>query len=274
MNSLRLTLRAPHDGRLDLSGVVPDRVLLLTPAEMAAMPLTNDARLCALSDYFDIEDGARDKLILSGDLQRVDNVGAAMREGMLVIEGSVGNRLAADMRGGHIVVHGHAGNYVSSGQRGGYVNIDGDVQDYCAAAAPGARAGMRGGTLRIGGLAGRFLGQRMRRGTVVVDGQVAEGCASSLIAGTIVCRAVPSAPLGIGMRRGTLVCLVTTAPPLHVGFTVPEPIRLSYLHLLFDALRPQLPDVVVETIAHKLVWRSIGDRACGGTGEIIWLAED
>jgi formylmethanofuran dehydrogenase subunit C len=269
MNSLRLTLRAPHDGRLDLSGVVPDRLLPLTAAEIAQLPISARGRTAALGDYFDIEDGARDKLVLGGDLQQVDSIGAAMRDGLLVVEGSVGNRLATNMRGGHIIVQGNAGQYASSGQRGGYVLVEGNAQDYCAAALPGERAGMRGGTLRVAGRVGRFLGARMRRGSVIVGGDVAEGCASSLVAGTIICCRAVAAPLAVSMRRGTIVCL-TAEPPLGVGFTAPEQIRLSYLHLLFDALAPQLPELPSGPIAHQPLWRSLGDRACGGTGEILW----
>lgn len=274
MSSMTLTLRAAQEGRLDLSGVVPDRLLPLSLSEIAAMTISVDGRAYPLAEIFEIEDGTRDKLILSGDLVRADNVGGNMRDGMLLVEGSVGHCLAQNMRGGHIVIQRDAGDYVSSGQRGGYVNIEGSVQNYCAASLPGERRGMRGGVLRVAGTAGRFLGHRMRRGTVVVLGDVGQGCASSLVAGTIVCCGTIAPPLGVSMRRGTVVCLSTTAPPLHVGFTVPEQIRLSYLHLLFDALRPQLPDVQVDTVGRQPMWRSLGDRASAGTGEILWLAAE
>jgi formylmethanofuran dehydrogenase subunit C len=272
MSSLRLTLRTTSEGRLDLSGVVPDRLLPLSLAEIAQLPVAVQGRGCALGDHFDIEEGARDKLILSGDLGCADFVGGGMREGMLVVEGSVGHCLAANMRRGHIVIQGNAGDYVGSGQRGGYVNIEGNVQDYCGASLPGERSGMRGGTLRVAGSAGRFLGQRMRRGTIIVVGDVGAGCGSSLIAGTIVCCASLAPPVGFGMRRGTIVCLSSSPPPLHVGFTVPEQIHLTYLYLLFDALRPQLANLPVDALARQPMWRSLGDRASAGMGEVLWLA--
>ncbi|MGN6133863.1 MAG: formylmethanofuran dehydrogenase subunit C [Aureliella sp.] len=270
MSSLELILRRPLEGRTDLSGIVPDRLLPLSTAEIGNLQVIEQGKPQRLSELFQIVDGDRDKLILKGDLARADHVGGDMRDGMLVVEGPVGHCLARDMRRGAIHVHGSAGNYACSGQRGGVVHVEGDVDDFCAAALPGERRGMRGGTLRVGGSAGRFLGQRMRRGTLVVAGDVDQGAASGLVAGTIICCQRLASPVAVGMRRGTLVCL-RSAPQLHAGFTVPEPIRLSYLYLLFDALRPQLPDADAAQLARGLWWRSLGDRASAGTGEILWI---
>ena len=273
MNSLTLLLKAQHAGRMDLTGIVPDRILPLTLAEIRKLDIVVDGHVCLVSEHFEAIEGQRDKLIVSGDLARADNVGGAMRDGLLIIEGSIGHCLAANMRGGQIVVRGNAGDYACNRQRGGYVSIEGNVGETCGGALPGERRGMRGGVLRVAGAAGRFLGYRMRRGTIVVAGDIGQGCASSLVAGTIVCSGQIAAPVGVSMRRGTIIALTAVAPPLHVGFTPPEPIRLSYLYLLLDGLRPQLPDVQIEAIAHQTMWRSLGDRASGGTGEILWLAE-
>jgi formylmethanofuran dehydrogenase subunit C len=256
--------------RLDLRGIVPDRLSALTVGEIGQLSVAYQSQLLPLEQLFDVEDGARDKLVLKGDLRQVDNVAGTMRDGMLVVEGSVGNGLASDMRGGHVIVTGDAGDYVAVGMRNGYVDIGGRVLDYCAGARPGTRRGMRGGVLRVGGSAGRFLGYRMRRGTVIVAGDIDEACASSLIAGTLICLGNIAPPLGIGMRRGTLISLSASPPPLHPGFTPPEPIRLSFLYLVLDALRAQLPDVDVDRLAQQPMWRSLGDRASDGKAELLW----
>lgn len=293
MNPLTLTLRQPladqpsqeqptagteagrsQVRRVDLRGIVPDRLAELSLDQIAELSITCQARLVRLGELFAIEDGSRETLLLKGDLSSADNVGGGMRTGRLIVEGPVGNAVGADMRGGHLIVHGDAGDYVATGMRGGYVEIAGSANDYCAGARPGTRRGMRGGLLRVSGSVGRFLGYRMRRGTVVVGGKVDRGCANSMIAGTIVCLDQLTGPIGIGMHRGTLISLSTSAPELHSGFTQPEPIRLSYLYLLFDALRPQLPGVDVERLAKQPMWRALGDRASGGIGELLWLVAE
>ena len=271
MNSLTLSLKAPHEGRMDLSGLVPDRILSLSVADIARHEIVLSGGARPIAEIFDVQDGQRDKLILGGDLTRANNVGGNMRDGLLIVEGSVGHCLASNMIHGKIIVRGNAGDFACNRQRGGIVEVEGNVGETCGGALPGERRGMRGGVLRVAGSAGRFLGQRMRRGTIVVAGNVAQGCASSLVAGTIVCCGTVAAPLGVSMRRGTILCLSTEVPPLHVGFTAPEKIRLSYLYLLLDALRAQLPEHDIESIVQRLTWRSLGDRASGGTGEILWL---
>jgi len=125
--------------------------------------------------------------------------------------------------------------------------------------------------LQVNGSAGRFLGYRMRRGTVLVAGAIGVGCASSFIAGTIVALSTVAGPVGVGMRRGTFLSLAAEPPQLHPGFTPPEPIRLSYLQLLIDSLRPCLPDHNCDDVAQQTTYRSLGDRASGGIGEILWI---
>jgi formylmethanofuran dehydrogenase subunit C len=198
-----------------------------------------------------------------------------MRDGRIIVEGSVGHALAADMRGGQVIVHGDAGDYAGTGMRGGYVEVAGSVDDYCGGARPGTRRGMRGGMLRVGKSAGRFLGFHMRRGTVIVGGQIDQGCGNSMIAGTIMCSGGLIAPVGIGMHRGTIVSLIPAPPPLPAGFTPPEQIRLSFLYLLLDAAAAQLPGVDADSLARRPMWRSLGDRASDGKGEVLWpVAEE
>lgn len=271
MSALTLTLREPSRGRLDLRGIVPDILLPMELPEIAALNITLHGQSRRLEELFEIEEGQRDRLVLRGELQTADHVGADMRDGMMLVEGSVGDGLARNMRGGLLSLHGDAGDLAASGLRGGNVTIAGNVGDYCAGAAPSGRRGMRGGFLHVSGSAGRFLGYRMRRGTVLICGEIDSGCASSLIAGTIVAMGPARPPLGVGMRRGTFLSLTELQPALHAGFTALEPIRLSYLQLLLDTLRPHLPHYPWDDAAQQPAHRSLGDRASGGIGEIIWI---
>ncbi|MFX1486774.1 MAG: formylmethanofuran dehydrogenase subunit C [Promethearchaeota archaeon] len=69
-----------------------------------------------------------------------------MKEGLIVVEGNVGNELALWMMGGRIIVKGGAGLF--------------------------AAAHLRGGTVLIHGNIGRFLGAEMKKGTVVALGNL------------------------------------------------------------------------------------------------------
>ena len=267
--TLKLNREGVTSGRLDLSGVVPDRLLSASKEEIARFEVDTDRGRACLDELFSIEDGSRDRLILSGDLSRADAVGGEMREGLMVVQGSVGRCAAQRMRGGHLIIQGDAGDFACGSLMGGWVAIAGNVGDYAAGAVPGTRRGMRGGKLHVRGRAGRFLGSRMRRGTVVVEGSIDQGAASAMIAGTIVCCRVPKAPLGVGMKRGTLLILAHEQPELHAGFTALEPTRLSYIYLLLDSLRDELPHVDTVKLSRATWLRAVGDRASGGMGELV-----
>ncbi|MCC6511724.1 MAG: formylmethanofuran dehydrogenase subunit C [Pirellulaceae bacterium] len=274
MSSLTLTLRADLDQqRMDLHGIVPDRVLPLSVGDLAKLPISVSGRACPLAEVFEISDGQRDRLVLRGALASADRVGGGMREGLLIVESSVGHRLADRMSGGELCVCGDAGHYASAQQRGGLVTISGNVGDFCAAAPPNSRRGMQGGQCLVEGSAGQFLAYRMRRGTVVIGGNVAEGCAASMVAGTVVLFGEFPFPLAVGMRRGTVIVVGADKPPMHVGFTPLESIELSYLPLLFDSLRTKLTADQMRLLTEAETYRALGDRASGGLGEVLWLAE-
>ncbi len=68
-------------------------------------------------------DGARDNLLLAGDLSTADRVGGGMRQGTLIVDSDVGVALAEQMQQGALIVNGHAGEYACSQLRGGRVRI-------------------------------------------------------------------------------------------------------------------------------------------------------
>lgn len=277
MSPLKLHLKPGVRGRIDLRGVTPDQLADQDMKGVADWPIAVDERPATLEQVFEISDGARDRWLLSGDLQQCDFIGAGMRAGEIVVSSSVGDCLASRMRGGSVVVHGDAGSYAASSLQGGNVNIVGNTGCYAAAAAAGQPRGMSGGELIIGGNADQWLASRMRRGLVIVHGQVASGCATRMIAGTVVVCGSIAAPLGTGMTRGTLLLLEPSQDLLSqgiVGFTQPSPSQLSFLPLLLQHIAPKLPSEMAGRINAAEWLRSLGDRAELGLGEVLMRKPD
>lgn len=273
MTSLTL-LRKPHSqGRLNLRGLVPDRLLPLSCAEIEKLALDYSADSPGtVADQFTLRDGDRDRLVIEGELSDCDYVAGGMLSGELLIESDVGNYLASGMRDGRVVVSGNAGSYAAGDLRGGLVSVRGNVGCHAAAATPFAVRGMSGGELVIGGSADQFLGSRMRRGRVIVLGEVAAGCASRMIAGTIVLCGPVVLPLGYGMARGTLMLLHPSdliAERGVVGFTELESCELSFLALLLQDIATRLPAEQAAELTSGKWLRGLGDRGVQGQGELF-----
>lgn len=154
---------------------------------------------------------AGEEIALTGCLgQR--HIGCAMKDGILHVEGTPGNAIAAYLDGGSIYVDGNvqdaaadtmnagllavrgsAGDALAYGMRGGRVYVLGDV---------GYRAGVHmkaygehRGVLVVGGRTGSFLGEYLAGGIIIVLGLGHEGeditghfCGSGMYAGTIYLR--------------------------------------------------------------------------------------
>lgn len=267
-----LTVQLSRLPRINLTGIVPDRLLELSLPEIAALPITVGDESVALENAFEIVEGHRNKLQLSGDLSHCDCVGGTMRGGELEVAGSVGNYLAQDMTSGRITVAGHAGSYACSSLGGGIVEIHGEVGEYAAAAAPGHHRGMNGGTLVVHGNAAPWLASRMRRGLVVVRGNVAQGCASRMIAGTVVIQGTVDLPLAYGLTRGTLLLVGEQASQLagHIaGFTPPAACELSFLTILLREVAPHVSADCASLLLTSRWLRCLGDRAERGSGEVL-----
>jgi formylmethanofuran dehydrogenase subunit C len=258
--------------RIDLFGVVPNRLGSLSLGEIQQLPIRVCEQFAKLGDFFQVADGDRGTLVLEGDFSKCDSVGGDMENGQILLTGDVGDFLAERMRGGSIEVRGSAARFAGSGLQGGVVEVLGNCGECAAAAAPGAKRGMNGGLLVIHGNCEAWLATRMRRGTVIVHGRVAAGCASRMIAGTLVLCGEVELPIAANMARGTILMLdqqaACTAP---AGFTAPEHTELSYLRILLNDVAPHLPKgLKIEPIPSN-VFRSLGDRVNQGLGEIIWL---
>lgn len=271
LNRLKPRVRGP----VSLKGVVPQALQSLSVAQISDLPVAVGESTQPLGSLFEIQDAGRDKLVFRGDLSNCSHVGGGMQSGLLEVEGSVGDFLAAGMAGGDLRVNGNAGRFAFSQLLGGSVAVAGNVGEYAAGVAPGQTTGMRGGQAIVGGSADRWLATRMRRGTVVVHGSVAAGAASRMIAGTLLVCGHCAQPLGAGMRRGTIILAESLTGEAQLaempGFTSPEPTELAFLPLLLRSLQPVLPQQIARAALRAEPRRAIGDRANEGLGEIFWL---
>ncbi len=278
MNSLTIRPTREHPSRLNLRGIVPNRVLEMSVSEIQNLTIDGDLRPERLDNWFEVVDGNRDRLVAEGDLSHCDGVAGDMRDGIFEIHGAVGDQLATGMSGGRLIVHGSAGRFAGSGLRGGYVEIAGDVGEYAAGAGPGKERGMSGGMMLIRGSCGRWLASRMRRGIVMVDGDIDQGCASRMLAGTVVACGRVALPMAAGLSRGTLLLLEPRDEPAVdaeriPGFTLPEPTELSFLPILLRDIAQYLPRPKLAHAFPRVAMRSLGDRADGGYGEILWTEQ-
>ena len=87
MSGLRLTLRQPPPGRVDLSPLLPERLAGLSPAAIAAIVLPCGNRPLAAGDLFDIAEGDAGDLVFTGGSDRLDHVGKGMTGGRMTVEG-------------------------------------------------------------------------------------------------------------------------------------------------------------------------------------------
>lgn len=292
MSFLTLRKTAHSAQRIDLFGIVPNRVNDLPLNEISQLPIRIGERAAMVRDCFEVVDGDRTAIAFEGDLANCDYVGGGLESGRIIANGNVGDFLADRMRGGSIEVVGSANRFACSGLRGGLVTISGDCGEYAAAAAPSEKRGMNGGMLVVKGNCDQWLATRMRRGTVIVHGNVAAACANRMIAGTLVLCGQVTFPLAANMARGTILLLgqqATSEAP--AGFTTPELTELSYLQILLNDIAPYLPvpkpaarsrsatnrgagsGVLTPHVStlRAPVLRALGDRVNRGLGEIIWL---
>jgi formylmethanofuran dehydrogenase subunit C len=207
MSSLTLRQKSKTTRRIDLFGIVPNRLSELALNEISQLPIRIDEQAAVLGDCFEIADGDRTSLVFDGDLSNCDYVGGGLESGRIVVNGSVGDFLADRMGGGIIEVKGSASRFACGGQRGGFVRVASDCGEYAAASGPGSKRGMNGGVMVVGGNCDQWLATRMRRGMVIVHGNVAPACASRMIAGTLVLCGQVELPLAANMARGTIILL-------------------------------------------------------------------
>jgi formylmethanofuran dehydrogenase subunit C len=269
MSTTTLRVRSAPGCRVDAERLVPAALAALTVAEIGRIVLPAGNEICAAGDLFDISrtEGDVAALVIEGEVQWLDRLGANLAEGRIDVQGSVGNHTGFRMAGGELRVSGHAGDFTGCQMSGGRLTVDGNSGDFAAGPLPGDMEGMTGGTLTIRGNTGARLGDRMRRGLVLVGGDAGECAASRLVAGTIGIAGKLGPHYGYGMRRGTLLLAHAPAhmPPTFTaggqGFDV-------FWSLMVRSLATEIAPFSMLK-ASALPRRYTGDLAVDGRGELL-----
>jgi formylmethanofuran dehydrogenase subunit C len=267
---IRLALRARPPVRLSLRGLILERLAGLSADAIARHTLRLGNRRGAVGDCFavDVTGDAEDRLVISGADDRLDDVGAQMTRGELVVEGDVGGCAGLEMSGGRIVVEGSAGSGAGMAMRGGELRIKGNAGDGLGSALPGEREGMRNGIVIVEGNARAGVGDRLRLGLIVVRGSVGAFCGARVSAGTIVVGGEVGVGAGAAMRRGSLIAPrgnLRTLP----GFSDSGAHDVTFLRLLARALAKHGVNELAAGLSGLRRWQ--GDLAVGGRGEIWTL---
>ncbi|MDP1646256.1 MAG: formylmethanofuran dehydrogenase subunit C [Thiobacillus sp.] len=264
---ITLTLRTAPDGRVDMTGVLPETLAGRAASDITAQFLRVDGNPVALGDLFEVAPGEGDVLVIRTDCDRLDCLGKGMTAGTLRVEGLAGHYVGQDLRGGKLEIQGDAGDYVANGMKGGLLRIHGNAGDWLGAALVGDRTGMAGGVVAVDGDAGDRLGDRMRRGLILVRGKAGDACGARLLAGTIVVAGGCGGLSGFGLRRGSLI-LGRMPESIPATFNDAGVVELSYLGLLHRHAESILPGVFPPVSSAR---RYMGDLAFGGKGEILVL---
>ncbi len=136
MSTLTLRATRPSPYRLNLFGIVPNRLAGLTQADIRQLPIGVETGTGRLGDWFELIDGEREKITFAGDVSNCDGLGGGLESGLIEIDGNVGDFLADRMTSGELIVRGSAGRYACSSLRGGHVSIEGNCGEFAAAGGP------------------------------------------------------------------------------------------------------------------------------------------
>jgi formylmethanofuran dehydrogenase subunit C len=202
-----LVLKEPPPVPLEAEALTPDATVLLSHAEVRALPVNLGKRQRRLDDVFDVDGERSDQIEIHGDAARVKWIGRGMTRGRIVVRGNAGMHLGSGMKGGEILVTGNASDWVGAEMTGGSIRVHGDAGGQVGAAYRGSLSGMRDGTIVIDGSAGLEVGMRMKRGLIVVAGPVRDFAGLQMKGGTIVLAAGAELRTGAWMVRGTIVSL-------------------------------------------------------------------
>ena len=264
---LTLALQRVPRERVDMSPITPSALAQTSARDVAGIELRAGNRRWRVGELFDVsgEDVAR--VLIRNSCERLIRIGGGMRFGEVSVEGDAGIYAGAAMAGGTLRIHGNAAAFAASAMEDGLLHVRGSAGDFLGAAVAGEAAGMSGGTALVEGNAGDRSGDRMRRGTILIGRDAGDYCASRMVAGTIIVRGRTGSGAGFGMRRGTLLATAVTALPATFADGGPPP--LIYLRLLQRYLLRSCEAFAPFGHWPEALRRSIGDRSCGGLGEIL-----
>lgn len=266
MSTLTLIQRSPTPQRLDLSGLIPERLAGLGPAQIARLPIHVGNRPEPLGELFAIDGSPGMGLTVVPAADNLDGLGSGMRDGELRVEGNAGRHAAAGLAGGSIVITGDAGDEAGSGMSGGRLRIVGNAGERLGGPTTGATQGMSGGAILVQGSAGARVGERLRRGTIVIAGDCGNDAGVNMIAGTLAIIGTAGRMTGSGMRRGTiLLSRAAASVPATFADSGVQDLTFTVLLLREIATMTDIGPWAAPRPAHRL----LGDIADGGMGEIL-----
>jgi formylmethanofuran dehydrogenase subunit C len=268
MKALVLTLKERPAQRVDLSSLTPERLAGQTKAAIAAMEVASGNQRLRVDKLFKISGNPGTEIEIRGGCDLLDNIGAGMTQGRMLVKGDAGAYLGAGMSGGTIEVRGSTGAYAATGMRDGEIRIGGSAGDFLAAALPGDHQGMRGGLVLVRGNAAERAGDRMRRGMLLIEGNAGDYCASRMVAGTIAVWGSVGRFPALAMRRGTLLLqqpLAAQLPTFNESGTFP----FTFLTLLMRSWRGLPGKFGSAPLSAWQFRRLMGDLANDGRGEIL-----
>lgn len=265
MSGLTLTLRAPPEQRLDLSGLVPDKLAGLEVPAIERLEIGTTREVVRVGDIFAVQSGDPENIVIAGGSERFDRVGEGMRGGALLLEGNAGMRAGRALAGGRVTITGSVGPFAASGMVDGLLEIGRDAGAFLGGPLAGERAGMRGGIVLVRGGTGDRAADRLRRGLIVIAGDAGRHAGSCMIAGTLVILGGAGEGLGTLMRRGTI--LLGRPRDLAPSFVRVGHATAVFQRLLSRALAPVSPGAASLAIAPSS--RFSGDMASLGRGEVF-----
>jgi formylmethanofuran dehydrogenase subunit C len=248
-NGLEARLRAPLKDRADFAEALPRGWGSLPALELArSLVYLEQSGATPLGELFDLTGSPAGRIRFTGKLDRADRLAAGLTEGVVIVDGSVGDEAGLGMAGGILDIKGNAGMRVG-------------------AAPAGFKRGMLGGELIVRGSAGAEAGSYMRRGLLVVTGQAGDRAGLGMIAGTVVVAGGVGSGSGLWSKRGSIVVLGTITPPATYAYACTyEPI---HLRVLFERLRREYGLPLQRRHINGRYRRFSGDMAELGKGEIL-----
>ena len=157
MSALTFTLKNNIDYPIDCRLLIPDLLKDKTNAEIQSIEIGKHT----VADLFDVSGDDAKQVMLKNTNKQLHYIGHQMKEGLITIDGDVGDYLGAAMQGGILICKGSAGERAADLMRRGILLIEGDAGEYCASR-------MRAGTVGVMGKTGAHLGFGMKRGTLLL----------------------------------------------------------------------------------------------------------
>ena len=256
----------PQDPLIEVFQILPDRLRDLSLDQIRRQPVVFGNKEIELGQVFSVSGDPTDMHhVWKGDLSCVGGIGYRLSEGLIRIEGNVGNHVGGRMTHGTIQVAGNVGDYVGAEMTGGLVHVQGDSGNGVGACYDGGQCGIGGGAILINGSAADLVGASMRRGIIAIGGHVKDQCGYSMRAGTIVVFGTAGKNVGLEMKRGTIVLMNGShIPP--AGFVSGGFHTLSMTRMLGKYLTELGFSKPLETKSFHVLH---GDQLQGGRGELL-----